>query len=131
MDPHLIHIPSLTTLTTRCLTGANLQMLGRQTHWALDTEILGFGALDEFGADFFERGDVARGESDADFVDLGTFAEVFFAFLVGHVWMVWDGGRWWISVVAALWLVPVFGSVVAPRERFTVVECDANQDSDF
>lgn len=72
--PHLIHVPSLGTLTTRSLTGGDLEVLGGQTDWALDAQLLGLGTLDELAADLLEGGDLAGGEGDADLVDLGGIA---------------------------------------------------------
>lgn len=69
VDPHLKGIPRLTSLATRRLPGRDLKDLGRQTHGALDTEILRLGALDQLLADLFERLHFARGERDADLVD--------------------------------------------------------------
>ena len=69
MDPHLIRIPRLTPLPTRRLPRRHLQAFGRQADGALDAQILGFGALEEFLAYFFEGGYFFAGECDADFVD--------------------------------------------------------------
>jgi hypothetical protein len=41
-----------------------------QAYGAFGAEILGLGALDKLGADSLERGDLARGEGDADLEDL-------------------------------------------------------------
>ena len=71
MDSHLKGVPGLGTLTARSLTGGDLQVLGGQADGALDTEILALGTLDELGADLLEGLDLARGERDADLVDLG------------------------------------------------------------
>ena len=83
-SPHLISIPSLAALTTRRLARADLEILGRQAHWALNAQVLALGALDELGADFLQRGDLAAGESDADLVDLGAVAHATFLCFVGH-----------------------------------------------
>lgn len=56
MNPHLVRIPRLTPFTARRLSRRHLQALRWQADRALDTEILGFGALDEFLADLFEGG---------------------------------------------------------------------------
>jgi hypothetical protein len=37
--------------------------------WSLHGERLGLGPINELLADLFERGDLARGEGDADLVD--------------------------------------------------------------
>ncbi len=82
MDAHLIGIPGLGTLTVRCLTGGDLQGPSGQADGALDTEFLVLGAVNELLAHLLERLDIARGQGDADLVDLGTLAEV----LLGLVW---------------------------------------------
>ena len=69
MNAHLGHIPGLTSLTTGCFSGCDLQGFGGQADGALYAQVLGFGALKELGAHFFERGDFARSERNADFVD--------------------------------------------------------------
>lgn len=112
MNSHLIHIPSLRTLTTRCLSRSNLQRskislpettprapssrktdwarktylenLGRQSHRPLDTELLALSTLEQLRAHLLERRHLARGQGDSDLVDLGAFAEIFLGFLEGH-----------------------------------------------
>jgi hypothetical protein len=106
MNPHLEGIPSLRSLTTRRLSGRNLQGLGWKADWALDAEVLGLGALDELLADFLEGGDFSAGQGDADLVGFldrdniskfmwekemdyegktyGALAEIFL-FIVGHL----------------------------------------------
>lgn len=69
VNSHFEHVPCLATLTARGLTGGHLQGLGGQTNWALDTEVLGLCALEEFRADLLERLDFARGKGDANLVD--------------------------------------------------------------
>ena len=69
VDSHLEGIPSLGSLTARCLAGRNLQNLGGEANGALDAKVLGLSTVDEFGADLLERLDVARGQGDADLVD--------------------------------------------------------------
>lgn len=69
MNPHLIRIPRLTPLPTRRLPCRDLQLLSRQADGALDAQVLGFGTLEQFLADFLEGGDFAAGQGDADFVD--------------------------------------------------------------
>jgi hypothetical protein len=76
VDAHLEGVPGLGTLTARGLTGGDLQVLGGQTDGALDAELLVLGTVDELLAHLLEGLDVARGEGDADLVDLGAFAEV-------------------------------------------------------
>ena len=61
VDTHLERIPSLRTFTTRSLSGGDFEILGRQADWSLDTQVLGLGTVDEFGADLLEGLDVARG----------------------------------------------------------------------
>jgi hypothetical protein len=70
VDAHLVLVPGLGTLTARSLTGGDVQGLGGQTDGALDLEGLGAGTVDQLGADLLEGGDLARGEGDADLVDL-------------------------------------------------------------
>lgn len=85
MDSHLKAIPGLRTFSTGCLAGSDLEALGRETDWALDTELLALRTLNELLADLLERGDLAAGERNADLVDLGAFAEGIFLWLVvGH-----------------------------------------------
>lgn len=69
VNAHLVHIPCLGTLTARGLTSGDLEDFGRETNGALNAELLGFGTLEELGADFLEGGDFAAGEGYADFVD--------------------------------------------------------------
>lgn len=68
MNPQLIHIPSLRTLTTRSLSRRDLEAFSRETNGSLDAEILGLCAVDEFLADFFEGRDLLGCEGDADLV---------------------------------------------------------------
>merc|ERR1712169_124345 len=75
----IVHVPGLGTLTIGCLTGGDLEDLGGHADWALDAEVLGFGTVDELGADLLEGLNVARGESDADTVDLWALAEILLA----------------------------------------------------
>jgi hypothetical protein len=70
VDSHLKHVPSLGTLTTRSLAGSDLEVLGREAHWALDAEVLALGTLDELGADLLEGRHLLGGKGDADLVDL-------------------------------------------------------------
>jgi hypothetical protein len=76
VDAHLEGVPGLGTLTARGLAGGDLQVLGGQTDGALDAELLVLGTVDELLADLLEGLDIARGEGDADLVDLGALAEV-------------------------------------------------------
>lgn len=69
MNPHLICIPRLGSLTTRRLPRRNLEMLRRETHGAFNTEVLRLGAVNELAADFLEGLDVTRGQGNADLVD--------------------------------------------------------------
>ena len=84
MDSHLVGIPGLRTLTARSLAGGDLQLLGGQADGALDAQVLALGAVDQLLAHLLERLDVARGQGDADLVDLWAFAEVLLGLLVGH-----------------------------------------------
>jgi hypothetical protein len=52
VDPHFEEIPRLRTFPAWRLPRADSQVLGRQTHRALDSEVLALRAVDEFGADF-------------------------------------------------------------------------------
>jgi len=70
VDSHLKGVPGLGTLTARSLTGGDTEVLGWETDWALDAEVLGLGALEELAADLLEGLDLARGEGDTDLVDL-------------------------------------------------------------
>jgi hypothetical protein len=95
VDAHLVHVPSLGTLTARGLAGADLKLLGGQTDGALDAEVLGLGALDELAGDLLEGLDLLGGEGDADLVHLGAFAgEVLLRLGVGHVCGFCGGGFW-------------------------------------
>jgi len=84
VDAHLKGVPGLGTLTVGRLTGGDLQDLGGQADGALDAELLVLGTVDELLAHLLEGLDVARGEGDADLVDLGAIAEV----LLGLVYIV-------------------------------------------
>ena len=77
MDAHLVGIPSLGTFTIGCFTRRDLQGPGWQTDGALDAELLVLGAVNELLAHLLERLDIARGQGDADLVDLGAIAKVF------------------------------------------------------
>jgi hypothetical protein len=68
VDSHLECIPSFRTFTAGSLSGGDLEGFGWETDGPLDTEVLGFGALDELLAHLFERGDLAASEGDADLV---------------------------------------------------------------
>ena len=50
------------------LTGSNLQGFGWESDWALDTEFLGLGTVDELLADLLERVNLSAGQSDSDLV---------------------------------------------------------------
>ncbi len=54
VNSHLEHIPSLASLTAGCLAGGDFEGLGGESDRTLDSQVLGFGALKELGADFFE-----------------------------------------------------------------------------
>ena len=71
MDSHLKGVPGLGTLTTGGLAGGDLEVLGGEADGTLDTEVLRLCAVDELSADLLEGLDLARGEGDADLVDLG------------------------------------------------------------
>lgn len=76
VDAHLKGVPGLGTLTVGGFTGGDLQVLGGEADGSLDAEVLVLGTVDELLAHLLERLDVARGEGDADLVDLGALAEV-------------------------------------------------------
>ena len=69
VDLHLEHIPSLGTLTVRCLTGGDLEVLGRKANGSLDAKVLALGTINKLGADLLKGLAVARSEGDADLVD--------------------------------------------------------------
>jgi hypothetical protein len=85
VDAHLEGVPGLGTLTARGLAGGDLQVLGGQADGALDAELLVLGTVDELLAHLLEGLDIARGEGDADLVDLGAFAEVLLGLVYGMV----------------------------------------------
>ncbi len=66
MDSHLKSIPRLGTFTTGGLSGGNLEGLGWEADWALDTEILRLRTLDELLADLLEGLDLSAGQGDAN-----------------------------------------------------------------
>ena len=70
VNAHLKAIPSLGTFTARGLTGGDAENLGRHADRALDLELLLLGTTDEVSADLLEVLDVARGESNANAVNL-------------------------------------------------------------
>ena len=55
VDPHLISVPRLASFTTRGLPRRDFQTLCGQADRALHTKVLGFGTLDQFLANLFER----------------------------------------------------------------------------
>jgi hypothetical protein len=87
VDAHLKGVPGLGTLTVGGLTGGDLEALGGKADGALDAELLVLGAVDELLADLLERLDVARGEGDADLVDLGALAEVLLRLVCARSWL--------------------------------------------
>jgi hypothetical protein len=68
VDSHLEGIPGLGSFTAGCLSGGDLEGLGRETDGALDAEFLALGTLDELLADLLEGLDFAGGQGDADLV---------------------------------------------------------------
>ena len=68
VDSHLKGIPGLGALTAGGLAGGDLKGLGWEADWALDTEVLGLGAVNELSADFLKRGNFAGGEGDSNFM---------------------------------------------------------------
>lgn len=93
VDSHLKGVPGLGTLTVRSLAGGDSEVLGWETDWALDAEVLGLCALEQLAADLLEGLDLARGEGDADLVDLWGVG------LAGLLWVLERhfgfGKRWW------------------------------------
>lgn len=84
VDSHLESVPGLGTFTTGCLSGGDLESLGRETDGALDAEFLALGTLDKLLADLLEGLDFAGGQGDANLVGFGAFAELLLWLLVGH-----------------------------------------------
>ena len=103
MNAHLKGIPGLGTFTVGRLAGRDAQVLGGKTDRSLDTEVLGLGTINKFGADLLEVLDVARGKGNADLVNFlhrissvlipsvdllmknyRAIAEILFSFLVRH-----------------------------------------------
>lgn len=72
MNSHLESIPGLGSFTTGCLSGGNLEGLGRETDGALDTEFLALGTLDELLADLLEGLNFAGGQGNAYLVSFLT-----------------------------------------------------------
>ena len=109
MDSHLKGVPGFGTLSVRSLTGGDTEVLGWETDWALDAEVLGLGALEELAADLLEGLDLARGEGDADLVDL-----------------------WGVGLAGLLWVLERHfgGRVVAGYWRVFCLLLEANHDSD-
>jgi len=70
VDLHLKSVPGLGALTTRSLTGGDLQNLGGESDGALDSQLLVLGTVDEIVAEFLQVADVRRSESDPNLVDL-------------------------------------------------------------
>ena len=85
MDSHLEGIPGLGSFTAGCLSGGDLEGLGRETDGALDAEFLALGTLDELLADLLEGLDFAGGQGDADLVSfLYTQLSVWWSQLCGR-----------------------------------------------
>jgi len=68
----LVTIPGLGTLTTRSLTGGDLEDLGGKADRALYTELLVLCTIDEIGGELFQVLDVAARQGDSDFVNFGS-----------------------------------------------------------
>jgi hypothetical protein len=51
VNAHLVCIPGLGSFSVRSLTGGDLELLGGETDGALNSELLGLGAVDELLAD--------------------------------------------------------------------------------
>lgn len=70
VDSHLVGVPGLGTLTVRSLSGGDLEDLGWESDWSLDSQFLALGSSNEVGTDLLEVLDVSGSESDSDSVDL-------------------------------------------------------------
>jgi len=82
VDLHFKAIPSLGTLTVRCLTGGDLEDLGWETDGTLDTEVLGSCTLDQVSGDLLEGLDLPAGQGNPDLVDLWSLAQISLLWLV-------------------------------------------------
>lgn len=69
VNPHLEHIPGLTTLTVGSLSGGDLEGLGGESDRSLDVEGLCASTVDELLADLLQGSNLARGQGDTDLVD--------------------------------------------------------------
>jgi len=119
VNPHLEAIPGLRTLTTRSLTGGDLEDLGWEADGSLNTEVLstrslapyppslnpkltlGSGTLNQVGGDLLQGLDLPGGESDTDLVDLGAIAQIsLFWFVVRHrrYLLLWSGDTFGCSL---------------------------------
>ena len=72
VDPQLKAIPGLGTFTAGRFAGSDAQNFGRETDWALHTELLILGPVDEVRRELLQVLDIAAGEGDPDFVDFGS-----------------------------------------------------------
>jgi hypothetical protein len=52
VDAHLKAIPGLATLTARCLTGSDLEVLGGEAYRSPDSELLCLGSTNEISTHF-------------------------------------------------------------------------------
>ncbi len=64
VNPHLVCVPSLASLTTWCLARRDLERLGRKSDGALDAQILGLGSLNELLADLLQALHFAASQGD-------------------------------------------------------------------
>lgn len=89
VDPHLVSVPSLGTLTTWRLPGGVSQDLGGESDWTLDVQLLVLGSRDQVSADLLEVLDVSRSEGDSDSVDLGAWGRSIHILVLGDVAHFW------------------------------------------
>ena len=68
VDPHLVQIPGLATLTVGGLSGGDLEGLGWESDRSLDVEGLVASTIDELLADLLQGSNLARGQGDTDLV---------------------------------------------------------------
>ena len=69
VDPHLEAVPSVRTLTGRCLTGRDPKLLRGHTDGTTDVQLLFERRTLEVGTDLLEVRDVTRSQRNTDTVD--------------------------------------------------------------
>jgi len=70
VDPHLVSVPSLGTLTTGGLSGGVLEDLGGESNGSLDVEVPVLGSVDKITTELLQRLNVPGGKGDPDLVGL-------------------------------------------------------------